>query len=95
MIVDALLSGRHGSGMITVATVVWPVVPVGSYGVQGGYNRQIRQGDGVRRLWVWRGYCWPCDVSHALLLVDFVVPHHLDTLDRIFALLNSADRCAR
>ena len=55
--------------------------------VQGGYHRQLRHRDGVYRLWVWRGYCRPCDVSHALL-PDFVVPHHLDTLDRIFASLD-------
>ena len=55
--------------------------------VQGGYNRLLRHRDRVERLWVWRGLCAPCKHSHALL-PDFVVPHHLDTTDVIFAALD-------
>lgn len=55
--------------------------------VQGGYNRQLRHRDRIERLWIWRGYCERCDRSHALL-PDFVVPHHRDTTDVIFAALD-------
>ena len=55
--------------------------------IRGGYHRQLRHGDRVRRVWIWRGYCRACSRSHALL-PDFVVPHHLDSADQIFASLD-------
>lgn len=56
----------------------------------GGYDRQVRTRDGRRhRLWVHRGRCPRCAVSHALL-PEFVVAHHLDTADTIGAALVGA-----
>ncbi len=68
------------------ATAALPVVPVGSHGA-GRLPPSTPSPWRCARLWVWRGYCGPCDASHALL-PDFVVPHHLDSLDRIFASLD-------
>ena len=48
--------------------------------LQGGYHRRLRHRGVVHRLWIWRGYCQPCDISHGLF-PDFVVAHHLDTVD--------------
>jgi Domain of unknown function (DUF6431) len=52
--------------------------------LQGGYQRSIRHAGQHHRIWIWRAYCAPCDTSHALL-PDFVVAHHLDTTDTIYA----------
>lgn len=50
--------------------------------VQGGYPRALRHAGRRYRLWIWRGYCRACDVSHALL-PDVIVAHHLDSVDTI------------
>lgn len=52
--------------------------------LQGGYRRRLRHDATTGSLWVWRAYCRACDRSHALL-PDFVVAHHLDTSDTIYA----------
>ena len=56
----------------------------GSLPLQGGYYRQLRHRGTRHRLWIWRGYCKRCDASHCLF-PDFVVAHHLDTVDTIHA----------
>lgn len=51
---------------------------------EGGYSRQVRVDATRHRVWVLRGHCRTCAVSHALL-PEFVVAHHLDTADTIGA----------
>lgn len=53
---------------------------------EGGYSRQVRVEGRRHRVWVLRGRCPSCAVSHALL-PEFVVAHHLDTADTIGAAL--------
>lgn len=48
----------------------------------GGYHRQLRWRNRRHLIWIQRGYCRRCNVSHALL-PDFVVANHLDTVDDI------------
>ncbi len=51
---------------------------------ESGYWRQLRHRGQRHRLWVHRARCAPCGRSHALL-PDFVVGHHLDSVDTIAA----------
>ncbi|MGH9247284.1 MAG: DUF6431 domain-containing protein [Acidimicrobiales bacterium] len=52
----------------------------------GGYGRQVRANGRRHRVWVLRGRCSSCAASHALL-PEFVLAHHLDTVDTIGAAL--------
>ena len=60
---------------------------------ESGYWRQVRHRGVRHRLWVHRARCTPCASTHALL-PDFVVLHHLDSVDTIAAAVSGrTDLC--